>query len=47
MSTKKNRRKWKPKEKLRIVLETLQYEGKQSEICRRGAPLIALSLPAV
>ena len=35
MSEKKNRRKWKPKEKLRIVLETLQSEGKLSEICRR------------
>ena len=35
MSEKKNRRKWRPKEKLRIVLETLQSEGKLSEICRR------------
>ena len=35
MSEKKNRRKWTPKEKLRIVLETLQSEGKLSEICRR------------
>ena len=35
MSEKKNRRKWTPKEKLRIVLETLQSEAKLSEICRR------------
>ena len=35
MSEKKNRRKWTPKEKLRIVLETLHSEGKLSEICRR------------
>ena len=35
MSEKKNRRKWRPKDKLRIVLETLQSEAKLSEICRR------------
>ena len=35
MSEKKNRRKWTPKDKLRIVLETLQSEAKLSEICRR------------
>ena len=35
MSEKKNRRKWTPKEKLRIVLEALQSEAKLSEICRR------------
>ena len=35
MSDKKNRRKWTPKAKLRIVLESLQSEAKLSEICRR------------
>ena len=34
-SEKRNRRKWTPKEKLRIVLESLQSEAKLSEICRR------------
>jgi len=35
MSEKKNRRKWTPKQKLRIVLESLQSEARLSEICRR------------
>lgn len=35
MSHKKNRRKWTPKEKLRIVVQSLQSETKLSEICRR------------
>lgn len=35
MSEKKNRRKWTPKEKLRIVLESMQSDRKLSEICRR------------
>src|SRR3989304_2762571 len=35
MREMKNRRKWIPKDKLRIVLETLQSEAKLSEICRR------------
>jgi transposase len=35
MSEKRNRRKWSPKDKLRIVLESLQSEAKLSEICRR------------
>ena len=35
MSEKKNRRKWTPKEKLRIVLESMQSDQKLSEICRR------------
>ena len=35
MSEKRSRRKWTPKEKLRIVLETLHSEAKLSEICRR------------
>lgn len=33
--SKKNRRKWTPQQKLRIVLESLQSEGKLSELCRR------------
>ncbi len=33
--TQKNRRKWRPKEKLRIVVESLHSETKLSEICRR------------
>lgn len=32
---KKSRRKWKPGEKLRIVLETLQSDQKLAELCRR------------
>ena len=32
---KKARRKWKPGEKLRIVLETLQSDQKLAELCRR------------
>jgi transposase len=35
MSTKKRRRKWSPAQKLRIVLESLQSEGKLAAICRR------------
>jgi transposase len=35
MSEKKNRRKWTPKQKLRIVVESLQSEARLSEICRR------------
>jgi transposase len=35
MSTKKRRRKWSPAQKLRIVLETLQSDGKLAAICRR------------
>jgi transposase len=35
MSEKKNRRKWTPKQKLRIVLESMQSEARLSEICRR------------
>ena len=35
MSNKKQRRKWSPAQKLRIVLETLQSDGKIAEICRR------------
>ena len=35
MSSKKPRRKWTPAQKLRIVLETLQSEGKVAQICRR------------
>jgi transposase len=33
--SQKNRRKWRPKEKLRIVVESLHSEAKLSEICRR------------
>ena len=33
--SKKTRRKWTAKEKLRIVLETLQSDQKLAEICRR------------
>jgi transposase len=35
MSHTKRRRKWSPAQKLRIVLETLQSEGKLAAICRR------------
>jgi len=35
MSEKQNRRKWSPKQKLRIVLESIQSEARLSEICRR------------
>lgn len=35
MSHKKRRRKWSPAEKLRIVLESLQSDGKLAAICRR------------
>ena len=35
MSTKKRRRKWSPAQKLRIVLEALQSDGKLAAICRR------------
>ena len=35
MSTKKRRRKWSPGQKLRIVLEALQSDGKLAAICRR------------
>ena len=35
MSEKKARRKWRPSEKMRIVLETMQSDEKMSEICRR------------
>ena len=35
MSHKKRRRKWSPAQKLRIVLETLQSDGKLAAICRR------------
>jgi transposase len=36
MSEKKNRRKWTPREKLRIVLESMQSDARLSEICRRA-----------
>jgi transposase len=35
MSEKRARRKWSPKEKLRIVLESMHSDAKLSEICRR------------
>ena len=35
MSNKKRRRKWTAAQKLRIVLETLQSDGKVAQICRR------------
>ena len=35
MSKQKRRRKWRPADKLRIVLETLGSDGKLSAICRR------------
>jgi transposase len=35
MSSKRRRRKWSPAQKLRIVLESLQSDGKLAAICRR------------
>jgi len=35
MSEKRARRKWTPREKLRIVLESMHSETSLSEICRR------------
>lgn len=35
MSKQKRRRKWTAAQKLRIVLETLQSDGKVAQICRR------------
>jgi len=35
MSKQKRRRKWSPAQKLRIVLESLQSDGKLAAICRR------------
>ena len=35
MSKQKRRRKWSPAHKLRIVLESLQSDGKLAAICRR------------
>lgn len=35
MSNKKRRRKWTAAQKLRIVLEALQSDGKVAQICRR------------
>ena len=35
MSSEKRRRKWSPAQKLRIVLEALQSDGKLAAICRR------------
>jgi transposase len=35
MSKNKRRRKWRPADKLRIVLESLQSDGKLATICRR------------
>ena len=35
MSKQKRRRKWSPAQKLRIVLESLQSDGKLATICRR------------
>jgi len=35
MSKQKRRRKWSPAQKLRIVLEALQSDGKLAAICRR------------
>lgn len=35
MSSKKRRRRWSPTQKLRIVLEALQSDGKLAAICRR------------
>ena len=34
MSKQKRRRKWSPAQKLRIVLEALQSDGKLATICR-------------
>ena len=33
--SRKNRRRWSPERKLRIILETLQSDTKLAEICRR------------
>ena len=35
MSGSKRRRKWRPQQKLQIVLETLGSDSKLAEICRR------------
>lgn len=35
MSNRKERRIWKPADKLRIVLETMSSDAKLAEICRR------------
>lgn len=35
MSKSKSRRKWTPKRKMEIVLETLQSDTKLAEVCRR------------
>jgi transposase len=35
MGNSKNRRKWTPKQKLEIVLESLQSDTRLAEICRR------------
>jgi len=35
MKPKRERRKWTPEQKLRLVLESLQSENKTAEICRR------------
>jgi transposase len=35
MSDPKNRRRWTPERKLRLVMESLQSDGKAAEICRR------------
>lgn len=35
MQEKRRRRQWTPERKLRLVIESLQSEGKASEICRR------------
>ena len=35
MSNRKERRSWKPADKLRIVLESMNSDAKLAEICRR------------
>ncbi len=35
MSDLKNRRRWTPERKLRLVIESLQSDSKAAEICRR------------
>jgi transposase len=35
MSEKRNRRVWTPEKKLKLVIESLQSDGKAAEICRR------------
>ena len=35
MSNRKSRRPWKPADKLRIVLESMNSDAKMAEICRR------------